>query len=316
MDELWQRYRTFWTPVLIGVGVFLVGIIAVHILTKDPEAQKRALLSDQSSLRSMKRPERGVAEQLRKLAGDLDVQATSWATRLDTSRSAGEELIEQAVDRALRAAVLRGASDAEARDAARLAARFDDDEVAAERAARRFASLKDQNIELLRSGDPNVAFGRLLNEVWTALRVRANRADLEIADALGFDAVASVNRATLPGRVLTLALVADLADLAIRGGVNAFDLIKVEPNIVPGQPTDFVTEWPITISMEGPYGAIARIVDRVTEPQHAEALLGATLKQPGGRTGRTPDGVVRFEATIAAAVVRPAVDLGLDRSEQ
>ena len=28
------------------------------------------------------------------------------------------------------------------------------------------------------------------------------------------------------------------------------------------------------------------------------------------------DGVVRFEATLAAAVVRPAVDLGLDRSEQ
>ena len=130
------------------------------------------------------------------------------------------------------------------------------------------------------------------------------------------DAIASVNRATLPGCVLSLALVADLADLAIRGGVSAFDMIKVGPNITPGQPTDFVTEWPVTIAMEGPYGAIARLVDRVTDPQHAEALLGATLKQPGGRTGRTPDGVVRFEATLAAAVVRPAVDLGLDRSEQ
>ncbi|MGE0191676.1 MAG: hypothetical protein AB7T63_06490 [Planctomycetota bacterium] len=316
MDELWQRYRTFWTPVLIGVGVFLVGIIAVHIVTKDPEVQKRLLTSDQRKLRDMKRPERGVADELRKLTTDLDAQATSWATRLDSSRSGGQALIEQATDRALRAAVLRGASDAEARDTARLAARFDDDEVAAERAVRRFVSLKDQNIELLRSGDPNVAFGRLLNEVWTALRVRANRADMEIADTLGFDAVASVNRATLPGRVMTLALVADLADLAIRGGVSAFDLVKLEPNIAPGQPTDFVTEWPVTVSLEGPYGAIARIIDRVTDPQHAEALLGATLKQPGGRTGRTPDGVVRFDATIGAAVVRPGVDLGLDRSEQ
>ena len=196
MDELWQRYRTFWTPVLIGVGVFLVGIIAVHIITKDPEAQKRGLIADQSSLRGMKRPERGVAEQLRKLTGDLDAQATSWATRLDTSRSAGEQLLEQGVDRALRAAILRGASDAEARDTARLAARFDDDEVAAARAARKFATLKPQSIEQLRSGDPNVAFGGLKSEVWTALRVRANRADMEIADALGFDAIASVNRAT------------------------------------------------------------------------------------------------------------------------
>ena len=38
MDELWQRYRTFWTPVLIGVGVFLAawalgGIVAFVIRT-------------------------------------------------------------------------------------------------------------------------------------------------------------------------------------------------------------------------------------------------------------------------------------------
>ena len=29
MDELWQRYRAFWTPVLWGVGVFLAGLIVV-----------------------------------------------------------------------------------------------------------------------------------------------------------------------------------------------------------------------------------------------------------------------------------------------
>ena len=38
MDELWQRYRAFWLPVLYGVGAFLAGLIVVHIVTPDPEA--------------------------------------------------------------------------------------------------------------------------------------------------------------------------------------------------------------------------------------------------------------------------------------
>ena len=43
MDELWQRYRSFWIPVLIGLGVFLIGLIAVHVISDDPEVEgKRA----------------------------------------------------------------------------------------------------------------------------------------------------------------------------------------------------------------------------------------------------------------------------------
>ena len=316
MDELWQRYRTFWTPVLIGVGVFLVGVIAVHIASKDPDRQKALLVREQGQLRQMKRPERGVAQRLRERTGELDAQVQAWARRLDTTRSAGERLLEEAVDRALRATFLRGADDAEARDARRLAARFEDDEVAADRAWRRFSTLRDQHVELLRSGDPNVAFGRLLSEVWSTLRVRANRADMEIADSLGFGTVASVNRATLPARALTLALVAEIADVAIRGGMNALDQVRIDANVKPGQPTDFLTEWPVTVSMEGPYGAVLAVVSRLTAPTAPETLLGAVLSQPRGRTGRTPDGIVRFEATVAATVVRAGMDLGLDREAQ
>lgn len=316
MDELWQRYRTFWTPVLIGVGVFLVGVIGVHIASKDPDRQKALMSREQGILRQMKRPERGIAQRLKERTASLEAQVDGWAQRLDTTRSAGDRLLEEAVDRALRAAFLRGASDAEARSAQRLAARFEDDEVAAERAWRRFSALKEQHIELLRSGDPNVAFGRLLSEVWSTLRVRANRADMEIADTLGFATVASVNRATLPARALTLALVADIADQAIRGGMNALDGVRIEPNVKPGQPTDFLTEWPVGLSMEGPYGAVLAVLSHLTRPDQPEVLTGVLLTQPRGRTGRTPDGLVRLEMNVAATVVRPAVDLGLDREAQ
>ena len=56
MDELWQRYRGFWTPVLIGLGVFLVGLIAVHILTEDPESLKLDVVSERSALGKKKEP--------------------------------------------------------------------------------------------------------------------------------------------------------------------------------------------------------------------------------------------------------------------
>ncbi len=316
MDELWQRYRTFWTPVLIGVGVFLVGVIVVHAVTKDPEVQKRILTGEQSSLRGMKRPERRAAGDLRDLNARLDEQVADWATRLDSTESAGERLIEQAVDRALRAALLRGATDDEVRDARRFAARFDRDDVAAERAVRRFNAVRGSTIDLLRSGDPSVAFGGFLNEVWSTLRVRANRADMEVADVLGFDQVPSVNRATLPGRVATLALVAELADQCIRGGVHALDLIRIEPNVDPGQPDAFRTEWPVSIGLDAPYGAVAALIARLTEPKHAVTILDAKLIQPRGKAGRSPDGTVRFEARLAASVIRPQVDLALDRETQ
>ena len=48
MDELWQRYRTFWTPVLIGLGVFLVGVIAVHVISDDPDKAKARMTSAES----------------------------------------------------------------------------------------------------------------------------------------------------------------------------------------------------------------------------------------------------------------------------
>ena len=65
MDELWQRYRTFWTPVLIGLGVFLVGVIVVHIMSDDPEVGKQRVMGAQSKLKSMQAPSPKKASALR-----------------------------------------------------------------------------------------------------------------------------------------------------------------------------------------------------------------------------------------------------------
>ena len=316
MDELWQRYRTFWTPVLIGIGVFLVGLIAVHIITKNPEDEAKKLQKEQSRLSKLQRPAPGMIDRLRDQTAAFEGNVKSWSERLDTSASGGKRLLEAAVDRTLRAAILRGAPDSEAKRPETLAHRFDDDVVAAGQAIRKFKALRDQHVELLKSGDPNVAFSSLNSEAWQEMRIRANRADMEIASGLGFESVASVSRATLPGRALTQAVVTEAMDLAIRYGMHAVDQVRPDPNLKPRQGNAFYTEWPVSMSMVGPYGAVLKLIDHVTQRDHPLPLLAASIEQPGRKADKLPDGIVECNLTIAASVVRADASLGLERETE
>ena len=317
MDELWQRYRTFWMPVLIGLGAFLVGVIIVHMITPDPERERRLLKSEQNKLKRMKVPRKDTAGVLRERTAGLNQRVVGWGPRLDQTGTAGEDLVSAGAEQVLRAVLLRGASADEAKDPRRMAARFDDDPVAAARAKRRFDAALQQHVELLRTGDPNVAFTRLLSEAWTELRIRANRADMELVDSLGFGTVSSVSRATLPGRVLTLALVSRVVDNAIRNNMGAISRIGVESNLRPGGPGEFLSEWPVTFDVSGPYAAVMRVLDEVTDPVHPIPIVDATtIDQPRGKRAQRMEGDVLMSITLASVVARPDVDLGLEQEEQ
>ena len=326
MDELWQRYRTFWTPVLIGLGVFLVGVIVVHILSDDPEAGKADVIRAQKQLKGMKAPSAQKATTLRRRGEDLRTDLVGpegsavggWAARVDQVAGERKNLVAIAAEQALRAAILRGAPESEGTSAAALKSRFDGDEVAADKAIRRFQRLVEQHAETLRTGDPNVAFSRLLSDVWSELRIRANRADVEFANAaeqLGFGSIASVDRATLPARVLNLALAARLTDVAIREDVEEIDMIQVKPSIDPGNPTDFITLWPITVSLKGDMEAVKSILDLLTDPANPVPLETTKLAQARTRGGKAANGLVQFSVSASSVLVRPDVDLGLDVEE-
>ena len=315
MDELWQRYRTFWVPVLIGLGVFLLGVIVVHIITDDPDEHRRKLQSETRKVRSMQQPTRNMTSQLKERGRTLRTNIGNWSQQVDQSQTLGKELVTSGAAQALRAALLRGAPDDEALSAT--AARFDDDPAAAQRARQRFRTAMEHHTELLTGGDPNVAFSRLLSEVWTELSVRANRADMELADNLGFGAVSSVNRATLPGRVLNLALVARIVDNAIRNGMTAVEQIGIETLARVGTANDFLTRWPVRFSMVGPFGAIEHVLSDMTDPKHPTPIVDTTtISQPTSRRGGATSGLARLDISLASTVVRPGVDLGLEGREE
>jgi hypothetical protein len=249
MDELWQRYRTFWTQILIGLGVFLIGLIVVHVGSDNPEVASRRASSQVRKAMSLYAPQPrkiGILQQrgedlAKDVAGDPDTPGAKpgWAQRLDETGGQAKDRLEVACQEALRAAVLRGAPDEIARVPGKLAERFDGDDVAAAKAWKHFEDLVGQHAKSLRSGDPNVALSRLLTDVWGELRLRANRADVEIgpqADQLGFGSIASVSRATLVPRVLNLALAARVADVAIRQGMQSIDAIDMRAQVDPGDP--------------------------------------------------------------------------------
>lgn len=326
MDELWQRYRTFWTPVLIGLGVFLVGVIVVHILSDDPEQGQRAVRSAKKKLAAMQVPPNNVATTLRRrgeelredLVGPEGSTTGGWAARIDQVDGDHKNLVAVAAEQALRAAIVRGAPESEASSPAALKARFGGDEVAAEKAYRRFSRLVEQHAEQLRSGDPNVAFSRLLSDVWSELRIRANRADVEFepqAEQLGFGNIASVDRATLPARVLNLALVARLVDVAVREEVERIKLVKINGTIEPGDPNDFISLWPVTLSLEGDMAAVKQVLDLLTDETSPIPLETTRLSQARRRGGQAPDGLLEFSVTASSALVRPDVGLRLDLEE-
>ena len=326
MDELWQRYRTFWTPVLIGLGVFLVGVIAVHIMSDDPEVARGRVDSAKRKLKAMKAPNPKKASTLRArgnglkedLLGPEGSTGGGWAGRLDQVDGERKDLVAVAAEQALRAAIVRGAPESEASSASALKARFDGDDTAAEKAYRRFQRLVEQHSETLRSGDPNVAFSRLLSDVWSELRIRANRADVEIApqaEQLGFGSIASVDRATLPARVLNLALAARLADVAIREEVEVIDMFNIRSTIEPGNPNDFISLWPMDITIKGDMAAVKRILDLLTDPQNPVPLETTSLKQARRRGAKTANGLVNFSARVSSVLVRPDVNLGLSVEE-
>ncbi len=331
MDELWQRYRTFWTPVLIGLGVFLVGVIAVHVLSDDPVRAKARLTKTENQVGRMKAPARRkislVKERGEALRRDVlgaedsagDARVRGWGLRLNETGVESRDVIGAAAEQALRAAILRGAAEDIARSPQQLKARFEDDDVAAGKAYKRFRHLVEQHRETLRTGDPNVAWSKLLSDVWTDLRVRANRADVAIgpiAEQLGFGTISSVSRATLTARVLNLALVARLVDLAIRERAESIDAILVPTNIVPGRPGNFLVLWPIEMTLVADDVAVQRLLQMLTEPEHPVPLDYARLSQPKtGGTARRP-GLVQFNLKASSALIRPAADLALDTEEE
>lgn len=314
MDELWQRYRTFWTPILIGLGVFLVGVIAVHVVTDDPDELEARVRSEERALARMEVPDRNALRRGRERLEKIQTNVKDWSARLNQTPGTTIEVVVNAADDALRASILRGASRAEAQQAAAVAPRFDDDVVAADLAVKRYRKAVQTHAALLQGGDPNVAFSQLLDDVWSELRVRANRADVELdADQLGFGGITSVTRATLPGRVLNLALVARIVDAAIRHGVNSVTGVRMSTSLDPGSTQDLIREWPVSITMVGDMSAMKRVLDLVTDSRHPMPIAeSTTLTQPRRSREGARSGLVELNLGISSVLIQPEAPLDLE----
>lgn len=321
MDELWQRYRSFWIPVLIGLGVFLVGLIVVHIITDDPDAWGAKASSEARTLRKKVEPSGQKIKAIQYNEEELSNRVTDWAGRLDQGNMG--ETIEVVVTAALQASILRGVDPAVLRDAVAnpetpasrvVLEPFDGDGVAASKAVARYEEVRQDRLNILRAGDANVGFSRLLSDIWSEFRVRANRADVELGtDILGFGGVTSVPRSVLAQRLLNLGLVSQIVDLAIRSGVRSISEVRLEQKQNPLGDDVFLRQWPFTITVQGDMASIRPILSFLTDPAHPIPLTQLLLTQPP-RTSPL-EGQVQLQAKVASVLVRPDASLGLDMEE-
>jgi hypothetical protein len=302
VDELWQRYRTFWTPVLIGLGVFLVGVIVVFIIDPDPADTALRVDGEAGKLKRMVQPTGSQISAQREDARVRKERVDALAKRLDQV-GPDKDVIQASVEQALTAAVLRGTGDADA---------FDGDAGAAQSARSRYDRMVRNDVDLLRTGDPNVGFGRLLADVWSELRVRANRADVDLdADELGFTQVTSVTRASLGQRLLNLALAARVVDAAVRAGVRSVDDVRFETR-ANGGPDSFILEWPVTFVITGTFDALRPVLELLADPAHTTPILNTAFQPPRRQGGA--EGLV--EMTITASSIRIHPDAPLDLASE
>lgn len=306
MDELWQKYRTFWIPVLYGVGAFLAGLIVVHIFTPDPDAGRSENDGRAKAIKKYQAPTESQIRGTKANTEALQKDVARWAHKLDQRHGESEDLIEASVIQALRASVLRGASPVDD-------ARFDGDKAAAAQADARYQQLLPDRMAMLRSQDPNVSFSRVKADVVQELLVRANRADVDLgggAEEIGLGAIASVDRADLPRRLANLALIATVVDVAIREGVRSIDSVSILPPEVRTAsqgPDSFLSEWPVKIDLTGTPEALTAVLNMLTDPDRPTALGASTWKQT-----QKKDGNVRAELKLYSVRVRPEAQLGLE----
>lgn len=306
MDELWQRYRAFWTPVLWGIGAFLAGLIVVHMFTDDPEAGVRGNENQARSIKQKVAPNAAQIRVAKESTDALERRTSAYAKLLDQRHGDGEDAIAAYVDQALKAAILRGKSPADP-------ASFDGDTAAAAQANARFQQLRDDRLKALQSQDPNVSFSRIKADVVQELAIRANRADVDVdVDEFGLS-IASVDRSSLPRYLANLALVATVVDVAIREGVRSIDSVVLLPSEVRGSVESvepFLQEWPLKIDITGPPETLTAVLDLLTDPMRPTALGSTSWKQVAKK-----EGLVKGEFKLYSVRVRPAASLGLEKEE-
>lgn len=323
MDELWQRYRSFLTPVLIGLGVFLVGLIVVHTISDDPEAWAKRVQGEASVVRRQVEPDKKKINAQRKNRDALEARVRDWSARLDQAHGAigVDAILDVIVADTLRSSILRGIdpltlagalANPESGTTRQLLEPFGGDAVAAGKALARYETVRVDRLSLLRTGDPNVGFSRLLSDVTSEIRVRANRADVELnSEVLGHGGVTSVTRAVLAQRLLNLARITQILDLAIRQGVRAITEVRIEQKLNPLGDDVFVREWPFTVTLQGDMVSLRPILSWLTDPKNPLPIQHLELAQPP-RTSPL-EGLAQLTVKASSVLVRPDAGLNLDQ---
>jgi hypothetical protein len=310
VDELWQRFRTFWTPVLWGIGVFLAGLIVVHIVTPDPEVGTTANARLAQSIKNRSAPTPQQISQAKAGAEALEGRVASWSGLFDQRRGEGKDpdekdLVRAAAEEALAAAILRGSGDV---------SEFDGDAAAAAQARARYDRAVEESLALLKTQDPNVGYSRLQAEVVGELAVRANRADVDVEpEEFGLSAVTSIDRAELPHRLLNLALIARVVDVAIRQGVRSIDSILLESSdasLGAMNAAAFLSLWPVEVTLTAEPDALRGVLAMLTDPARPTVLGSSVWKAVGKKSD-----LVKATMRLYSVRVRPSASLRLDSEE-
>lgn len=273
--DFWPQHKDFVLRVLAGFGVFLVALIARGITYGDDleqaQAKNASLAGNLEKMRLMKAEDIvALEEAARKLQSNVVTLAgqIGWNVEQGDVRLAMvQKTLDHLSDKSLLASDYIAAID----------------------------------------GDLNAGFGELKAKVRDSLLEEADEVNITVAEGLGFEVITEMQAPDLLKYLAQLELAARCLRLAIKGGVTAFNEIRIEtgdPVAVPGANPDFLREYVVRFEVRGSPASAVSILNGLETSTGTVPLRGLDWRRvTRGRSTHLID--ARFE--VAATLVRPSL---------
>ncbi|MFQ5845321.1 MAG: hypothetical protein ACE5JG_10085 [Planctomycetota bacterium] len=277
--DFWPQHKDFVLRVLAGFGVFLVLLIARGVVHGDD--LERGLITNDASARKLKRlrlidaPKIAVLEEAaRSLQHNTD-ELAGWIGWNGSDPDVQRAIVQRALGYL--------------RDHRRAAP-----PALAEEAATALTAMRE---------DLNAGFGQLRD----SLVDEADERNIKWEAGLGYGTLTEIQPAEVLKYLAQLELAARLVRLAIDGGAESIDDIRIEtgePVAVPDANPDFLREYPVRMSFRAESPALLHVLNGLETDEGTVPLRRLEVSRTG--RGRSPD-LLEVEIEAVAVVVQPGI---------
>lgn len=280
--DFWAQHKDFVLKVLLGLGVFLVALIARGVTYGDELDLARK--DNAAKAAKIRRTKVASLTDIARLAEDAKQLAANAKATID---EIGWDSSDQTLELKLIERMLGYVRRFQGAGAGQLAAE----------AARRHRAIRD---------DTNGGFGQLRLMLRDDLVEEAGEKNIALGTGIGYENLVQFDDSELLKYLLQLELAVRLARYAIDARVDSLEEIRItertKREVIPGANKDFLQEYPVRIAFTSGQAAALEILNKLEQNLPRVPIRALSAE----RAPRPADHIV-IELTVLALAANPEV---------